>query len=499
MKIAIEGCAHGDLENIYDTIYVLEQKEGIKIDLLICCGDFQSSRNNDDLTCMAVPLKYRNICTFYKYYSGEKVAPILTIFIGGNHEASNYLQELPYGGWVAPNIYYMGYAGVINVGGLRIAGVSGIYKGQDYWKGHYEKPPYTDESKRSVYHVRNLEIFRLKQLSGKIDVMISHDWPNEITKYGNVKQLLKKKPLFKEDIEKNQLGSQPNTDLLFHLKPAYWFAAHLHCKFSAVVRHKDDSMTRFLALDKCLPKRKFLQVLDIPHNGDSKIEIAYDLEWMSILYLTNHLLSVKSTKNYMPGPGSTERYEFTPTEQEKTNVMKRFRDNLVVPRIFSKTAVAYSPNSKKNDVKQPEPILNPQTVTLCEILAIDDPLTLISKMEGTLEHLNSSLDLNSTISFIDDSQENESLNSSQDTPTKKMFNLTLPDPKVDLDDDLEDIEEANEDIKNDSQEVEATEVKTESEDTKIKTLVEHMLPTEDDCKSPVIKKLRRRNEELYKS
>lgn len=30
------------------------------------------------------------------------------MFIGGNHEASNHLQELPYGGWVAPNIYYLG-------------------------------------------------------------------------------------------------------------------------------------------------------------------------------------------------------------------------------------------------------------------------------------------------------------------------------------------------------------------------------------------------------
>lgn len=43
-----------------------------------------------------------------RYYKGEKEAPILTIFVGGNHEASNYLQELPYGGWVAPNIYFMG-------------------------------------------------------------------------------------------------------------------------------------------------------------------------------------------------------------------------------------------------------------------------------------------------------------------------------------------------------------------------------------------------------
>lgn len=46
----------------------------------------------------------------FRYYSGEKMAPVLTIFIGGNHEASNHLQELPYGGWVAPNIYFLGRA-----------------------------------------------------------------------------------------------------------------------------------------------------------------------------------------------------------------------------------------------------------------------------------------------------------------------------------------------------------------------------------------------------
>lgn len=43
MKIAVEGCAHGELEKIYETILFLEEKEGIKVDLLICCGDFQVS------------------------------------------------------------------------------------------------------------------------------------------------------------------------------------------------------------------------------------------------------------------------------------------------------------------------------------------------------------------------------------------------------------------------------------------------------------------------
>ena len=30
----------------------------------------------------------------YRYYTGQKIAPILTIVIGGNHEASNYMWEL---------------------------------------------------------------------------------------------------------------------------------------------------------------------------------------------------------------------------------------------------------------------------------------------------------------------------------------------------------------------------------------------------------------------
>lgn len=81
--------------------------------------------------------------------------------------------------------------------GIRIAGLSGIYKSRDYLKGHYEKAPYTDDTKRSVYHIRNLEVFRLQQLQEPLDIFLSHDWPTGICNYGNLKQLLRFKPFFK--------------------------------------------------------------------------------------------------------------------------------------------------------------------------------------------------------------------------------------------------------------------------------------------------------------
>lgn len=141
VRVAVVGCGHGELDKMYDCVAALSTPEA-PIDLLICCGDFQvgrrfgsarsliaaaaafasassanprrcfrrllcfaaavllslslvqSVRDYSDLACMACPPKYRALNTFYKYYTGEKQAPVLTLFIGGNHEASNYLTEL---------------------------------------------------------------------------------------------------------------------------------------------------------------------------------------------------------------------------------------------------------------------------------------------------------------------------------------------------------------------------------------------------------------------
>jgi len=508
MKIAVEGCAHGELDKIYECLEVLQKKENLKIDLLICCGDFQSTRNHLDLKCMAVPRKYQHMQSFYKYYSGEKVAPILTIFIGGNHEASNYLQELPYGGWVAPNIYYLGYCGIVNFGGIRIGGLSGIFKGHDYNKGRFEIPPYRNDTVRSVYHIRNLDVFRLKQIKTPIDIFLSHDWPRGIWKYGDKDSLVRQKPFFQNDIDNNQLGSPPAEELLSSLKPSYWFAAHLHCKFAALVPHENEKegtqkITKFLALDKCLPRRKFLQVVDIPDALSETYSLKYDLEWLCVLHHTNHLTSTRPSNNYLPGPGSTERWEFTPTAEEKDFVLRKMGADLNIPLNFAKTTFAHEETSSYEH--QVCAMLNPQTVEFCERLGIDDPIALIiekgdvpfknfsnmSTPEKNCDISSASLDESelSTYSSLDDSyQFSPSLKDLQDlTPSplsRSRFGLKLPPPKFELSEGVDDLQDS---IISDS-----------SPATEKSPIRDSSAAEVDDEKNKVsVKKFKRRNQEIY--
>ena len=74
--------------------------------------------------------------------------------------------------------------------------------------------------------------------------------------------------------------------------------------------HPSGRCTKFLALDKCLPRRDFLQLVDVPgssettaaSNGPPTFE--YDEEWLAILRANHTHLSLRKTPVALPGMAS---------------------------------------------------------------------------------------------------------------------------------------------------------------------------------------------------
>ena len=319
INIIITGCIHGCLDKLYKDITEYSISNNIKIDLVLCTGDFECIRTENDLQFLSCPEKYRIMGDFNKYYKGIVQAPYLTIFIGGNHEASNYLEQNYYGGWVAPNLYYLGRSGLINVKGIRIGGISGIFNKYDYFRGNYEKSEEDIKgNKKSIFHLREYEIAKLSHVKNKIDIFMTHDWPTNLVSDEDKEMVFKKKPHFKNDINKGILGSFPGEFLLKFLQPKYFICGHMHFYYSNKINE-----TRIYAFDKCLNKRHYFGLIKVEKSIISmdinSNNIYMDPEWMAITHCFNGYFP----KNY-------DYYFFHDLFNEKA---KSFYNKLVLSKI----------------------------------------------------------------------------------------------------------------------------------------------------------------------
>jgi lariat debranching enzyme len=215
--VAVTGCVHGELDMMYERVDAAERHTGIKVDLILCTGDFQALRGDFDLPSMSCPPKYRKLGDFHHYYLKHKFARIPTIVVGGNHESTLYFSTAPHGGFIAPNIYYLGRCGVVNFGDLRIAGISGIYNQRDYLKP-LPAVPRNEKHYETLYKVRKSDVDSILRISSP-DVFMSHDWPLGIYNYGDTEALMRKKPFLREQVSNDSLGSPANKLILDQLAP----------------------------------------------------------------------------------------------------------------------------------------------------------------------------------------------------------------------------------------------------------------------------------------
>lgn len=307
--IAVNGCLHGDFSKLLSLISPSTR-------LLILLGDLQLLSTKQDLSTCSIPYKYtyngnvQKISDYHRLLKNDPMDELAQKFnrincvigIGGNHENMGLLEKFPYGGFVNENFFFMGHCNIISYNGLRIAGISGIFKSEDLYRDReygfkqIERGDYNwwRRNKVSSYHVRFFELLPLLLYEDCVDFVISHDWPQNVFHNNDPQleeRLFKIKPFFKRDVLSGKLGSPLYDIVMENLRPSNWFAAHLHIRYQTTVEFEDGDSTSFLALDKLIPNRyrdglsqfefpASEEELDQLNLGDCGIEL--DIEFIKI-------------------------------------------------------------------------------------------------------------------------------------------------------------------------------------------------------------------------
>lgn len=346
INIATIGCLHGKLEVVYEEISKYEIKNKISIDLVIICGDFQTVRDYADLEYVKMPDKYKHLGDFHLYYKGKKEIPYLTLFIGGNHEASNVLDTFFNGGFLCKNLFYMGKTGIVNFKGIKIAGLSGIFNEKSYYKGFYENRDLLKNDlsqKISIYHVREYDVAKLNMYNKQIDIFISHDWPQGVIDEKDKEKIVKIKKAWMNEVYDETLGSGPSRYLMNKLKPKYWLAGHMHYYYRNKISHNKFESTEFIALDKIIDKnRQFLDIITLEVNeknsneDDRKLDgITFDNYWLSL-----------SNAFYDYFPTSNKLYDYSYFITDKKEYEKSLKK---VMTFFPKNSTVIKSNSSFNE------------------------------------------------------------------------------------------------------------------------------------------------------
>lgn len=180
MLIAVSGDVHGQFLDLAVALEDACAAAGVNVaDIagVLCAGDVEALRSDEEMAQVHGPARYRKRGDFAAVLDGSLPLPPLA-FIGGNHEPWEALDAdggLSGGGgaW-APGATFLGRAGVVEVFGLRVAFLSGIYS-PAVSEG---SPRGRTDRRRRTYWVRSeLERVMHARAGGPVDVLLTHDWP----------------------------------------------------------------------------------------------------------------------------------------------------------------------------------------------------------------------------------------------------------------------------------------------------------------------------------
>lgn len=262
---AAVGDVHGHFRLMVELLQITEKKLGVSLEFVLQVGDFEPVRHEADLSSVAAPAKYLKMGDFPDVLSGQVTFPWPVHFIGGNHEPYAFLEIMPVGGDVAHNCHYMGRVGFKDIGGLQVAGLTGIYSQLNHDKS---RPPLANmptASKKLWTYFNKGDVQLLEQTAKQpVDVLLLHDWPQGLVTAANVEALQRHNSRIAIDGVGNAVGSA----LIKKLSPQLVLCGHMHIAHSAVLRGKDGREIIVMCLASVLERLEAIAVFEVDAEGN---------------------------------------------------------------------------------------------------------------------------------------------------------------------------------------------------------------------------------------
>lgn len=216
------GDVHGRFARVEQWLLALESARGRPIDLVLAVGDLE-----------ARGAEYAELA------SGRRRLRWPIYFVGGNNEDFPALFPMPAGGVLPGRLVYLGRAGLTELGGLRVAFLSGIHAPR-----HFESPllePTSKETEKQAGYYRRSDLEQLAGARG-VELMLVHEWPRGLVRRGKGRR-----PLGAHRFP--WIGSPVTRALVDRLRPRWLWCGHSHVPYAATLTYPE-GQTRIACLDQ---------------------------------------------------------------------------------------------------------------------------------------------------------------------------------------------------------------------------------------------------------
>ncbi|MCI0571851.1 MAG: metallophosphoesterase [Myxococcaceae bacterium] len=230
------GDIHGRFHRLQGWLEELEAARGRRVVQVFAVGDVEAFRDTEDHRRKAA--KRGMPAEFAEYADGVRRMARPLAFIGGNNEDFESLHTMAEGGELAPDVLYLGRAGVRELAGLRVAYLSGILAPR-----FIDRPlgvPRSQETRKQAGYFRRDEVERVKAVKGA-DLMLVHEWPRGLV--GQVAPGTAGMP-------SPWLGNPITRNVVEAVGPAWLLCGHSHRAFAATLPLPGGGETRVACLDQ---------------------------------------------------------------------------------------------------------------------------------------------------------------------------------------------------------------------------------------------------------